>query len=330
MRIEAFTEGKNLDAPDANEDQFVVLPGCGYAVIDGVTDISGRVIEGISTGRFASRVVQRAVAAIASDPVSASGPPPFLIQRISAALHATYVRLGMLEDVRDHPQHRFGATLTLALDLGPVFRFIFVGDSGLRINATDVVMDGAGLDRVTAVLRQEAFRIIDEAGGGLESKRRIGRLCSYFGAARLHQDMRPWLDATGVAVLRERSLAASRKLFPDAPIADIRHLVDNGISGQTQFQNNTSSPFSYSVFDGFEIPFSLVKVMELPRASLSSIELFTDGYFKVGATADVGAWESAFAEVERVDPEKIAAYPSVKGSSARTHTDDRTVLIVHL
>jgi hypothetical protein len=41
-------------------------------------------------------------------------------------------------------------------------------------------------------------------------------------------------------------------------------------------------------------------------------------------------WEAAFAEVERVDPEKIGRYPSVKGSSARMHTDDRTVVIVHL
>ena len=175
MRLEAFTEGKNLDAPEANEDQFVVLPGCGYAVIDGVTDISGRLVEGMSTGRFASRVVQRAVADIASDPAIASGPLPVLIQRISAAIQAGYVRLGILEEVRDHSQDRFGATLTLALDLGATFRFIFVGDSGLRINGADVVVDGAGLDRVTAVLRQDAFRIIGEAGGGLESKRRISR-----------------------------------------------------------------------------------------------------------------------------------------------------------
>ena len=37
MKIEAFSEGKNLDAPEANEDQFLVLPGRGYAVIDGAT-----------------------------------------------------------------------------------------------------------------------------------------------------------------------------------------------------------------------------------------------------------------------------------------------------
>jgi hypothetical protein len=49
VRIEAFSEGKYLDDPDANEDQFLVLPGRGFAVIDGVTDISGRAFEGMRT-----------------------------------------------------------------------------------------------------------------------------------------------------------------------------------------------------------------------------------------------------------------------------------------
>jgi hypothetical protein len=37
MKIEAFSEGKNLDAPEANEDRLLVLPGRGYAVIDAAT-----------------------------------------------------------------------------------------------------------------------------------------------------------------------------------------------------------------------------------------------------------------------------------------------------
>ena len=71
-------------------------------------------------------------------------------------------------------------------------------------------------------------------------------------------------------------------------------------------------------------------VFERPRESLQSIELYTDGYFKPGKTADVAAWEAAFIEVERADPEKIDAYPSVKGSAGRIRTDDRTVVIVQL
>lgn len=330
MRIEAFTEGKYIDDPAANEDQLVVLPGRAYAVIDGVTDISGRVVEGMRTGRYASRVVQRAAVEVACDAALAAAPPERIVERISAALFAEYVALGIVDEVRADPPRRFGATLTLALDLRANFRFVLVGDSGLRLNGAETIVDGAGLDRVTAVLRQEAYRLIAERGGDLEMQRRLSRLCSFYGVESLHPDMRPALDATALALLRRRSFDHARRLFPGAPEADVIHLVDRGISGQTRYQNNTSSPFSYSVFDGFPVPMQLVQVLDRPRAAINTIELYTDGYFEPGNAPELTAWEAAFEEVERVDPEKIGAYPSVKGSAPRMRTDDRTLLIVTL
>ena len=110
----------------------------------------------------------------------------------------------------------------------------------------------------------------------------------------------------------------------------LERLLDRGIAGQGAYQNNTTSPFSYAVLDGSPVPMELVRVFDRPRASLRSIELSTDGYFAPGATADLAAWEDAFAEVERVDPEKIGRYASVKGSTPKAWTDDRTVVIVHL
>ena len=328
MRIEAFSEGKYLDDPEANEDQFLILPGRGFAVIDGVTDISGRMVEGMRTGRLASRIVQRAVAEFLCDPVAAADQPEALIECVSAALQAAYVRHDIIDEVRNHPERRFGATLTVAIDLGSSFRFILVGDSGLRLNGSEKMVIDDGLDLVTATLRQEAYRAVAEAGGDLDAQRRVSRICSFHGAAALHADMAPFLDATSLGILHARSVASARSRFPSAPVADIVHLVDHGISGQTRFQNNTTSLFSYSVFDGFEIPMSLVGVIDRPRDSLQSIELYTDGYFKAGGAPDLAAWEAAFLEVERIDPEKIAAYPSVKGSTARLRTDDRTVVIV--
>ena len=158
----------------------------------------------------------------------------------------------------------------------------------------------------------------------------MSRACSFYGAAALHPDMQPGLDASSLAELYRRSVVRCRARFPHAPVADIERLLAQGISGQTRFQNNTASPFSYAVLDGFDVPLPLVHVFERPRESLRSIELYTDGYFKPAATPDVAAWEAAFADVERVDPEKIDAYPSVKGTVGRTRTDDRTVVIVHL
>jgi hypothetical protein len=330
MRIEAFSEGKNLDDPEANEDQLLVLPGRGFAVIDGVTDIMGRLYEGIRAGRLASRAVQRAAADFLTDPAETDRRPEALVERASAALRAAYLRHGILEEVRAEPARRFGATLTVAADLGRTFRFIVIGDSGLRLNGSELVVVDTGPDLVTATLRQEAYRLVAESAGDLEAQRRVSRACSFYGVAQRHPDMLPWLAGGCLSELYERSLAHCRARFPQAPGADIEWLLDRGISGQTRFQNNSASPFSYATLDGFDIPPSLVRVFERPRESLATIELFTDGYFKPAATPDVAAWEAAFAEVERVDPEKIDAYPSVKGTVGRVGTDDRTVVIVHL
>jgi hypothetical protein len=330
MRIEAFSEGKNLDDPEANEDQLLILPGRGYAVIDGVTDITGRVYDGMRTGRLASGIVQRAAADFLTDPAETARRPEALIARASAALRDAYARCGILDDVRADPHLRFGATLTLAADLGKSFRFIVIGDSGLRLNGAEVTVDDTALDLVTAALRQEAYALVAEAGGDLEAQRRVSRICSFYGASALRPEMTPWLDAARLAELHARSRARCRARFPDAPSGDIEHLLDHGVSGQTRYQNNASSPFSYAVLDGFDVPMELVRVFDRPRGSLQSIELFTDGYFRPAATPDVAAWETSFVEVERIDPEKIDRYPSVKGTRDRMRTDDRTVVIVHL
>lgn len=329
MRIEAFTEGKNLDDPEANEDQFVVLPGRGYAVIDGVTDITGRTFDGMRTGRLASRLVQRATADFLCHPAEAEKTPVALVERVSTALREEYVRHGMLGGAREDPTSRFGATLTVALDLGATIRFILIGDSGVRINGEEVVVVDSGLDLVTAALRQEAYRTVAEAGGDLAAQRQVSRACSFHGTGAVHPDMQPWLDGMRLASLLERSLARCRARFPSAPVDHIRRLLSRGISGQTVYQNNTDSPFSYATLDGFAIPMQLVHVIDRPRAAVRSLELFTDGYFRPGASAEVTAWERAFEEVERLDPEKIDAHPSVKGSAGRMRTDDRTVVIVH-
>jgi hypothetical protein len=330
MKIEAFSEGKNLDAPEANEDQFLVLPERGYAVIDGATDITGHLYDGKRGGWLASHIVMQAVGDFLLDSAGRELRPERLIEHVSTTIHASYARHGILEIARADPARRFGATLTLAADLGDTFRFVLIGDSGLRIDGAEFFVNDTGLDLVTASLRVEAYRMVGEAGGGVEERARVGRALTFYGAAKFHPEMRPWLDETKRRLLYERSLAWSRAHFPAIPEADIRLLLDTGISGQAQFANNTVSPLSYAVLDGFEIPLPLVRVIDRPRAAIRSIELFTDGYFEPGATPALRDWEAAFAEVERIDPEKIARYPSVKGSAARMRTDDRTVVIVHL
>ena len=329
MRIEAFSEGKNLDDPDANEDQLLILPGRGYAVIDGVTDRTGHRYDGMLAGRMAGLVVRDATAAFLLDPANRDLDPVKLVAHVSAAIQAAYARFEIAEIARTQPERRFGATLALAAECGEVLRVVLVGDSGVRFDGKETIRVDPGLDLVTAGIRLAAWKFLEAAGAGHATRVAVSRACVFHGLAELRPEMRPWLDAAALAALRAGYLAEAAERFPEVPAADVETLIDGGIiRGQGRFQNKTASPLGYCVLDGFAVPMSLVRVFDRPKAGLRTIELFTDGYFASGSEPGIDAWETAFAQIERVDPDKLNAYPSVKGTIGRVRADDRTVVIV--
>jgi hypothetical protein len=329
MRIEAFSEGKNQDDPSANEDQLLILPGRGYAVIDGVTDRTGHRYDGILAGQMAGLLVRDATAGFLLDSANRDFDPAALVAHVTAAIQRAYARFGIAGEARDRPARRFGATLALAADLGEVFRIVLVGDSGVRFDGAELVVVDPGLDKVTAGIRLAAWRSLEARNAGRDACIRVSRSCVFNGLARLHPEMRPWLDEQSLAELRKECVAAARRQFPDVPQADIAILIEGGIiEGQGRFQNNMESPLSYCVLDGFEVPMALVQTLDRPKSAVRTLELFTDGYFRPGTAPTVDAWEAAFAEVERLDPDKLRDYPSVKGTTGRIRADDRTVVIV--
>jgi hypothetical protein len=329
MRIEAFSEARTPGDPAANEDQLLILPGRGYAVIDGVTDRTGDRYDGLLAGRLASLTVQQATAAFLLDLAERDLDPARLVDRIAQAIRDAYRHHGVLDVARQEPPKRFGATLALAAEGDGFWRFVLVGDSGLRLNGSELWLNETGLDRVTASLRVEAYRRVASAGGTPDDQARVGRACAFHGAARLHPDMQPWLDEGELADLLAVCLDTCRFRFPDVPDHHIERLLHGGIlTGQGWFQNTTSSPLSYAVIDGFETPMELIRVVDRERSTVRGIELFTDGYFEPAAAPSVAAWEAAFREVERIDPEKIGRYPSVKGSAPDRYADDRTVIVI--
>jgi hypothetical protein len=329
MHIEAFSEGKNLDDPDANEDQLLILPGRGYAVIDGVTDRTGHRYDGMLAGKLAGLLVRDATAGFLLDPANRDLDPGKLVAHVTAAIQAAYARFGIAGEARARPARRFGATLALAADCGDTIRIVLVGDSGVRINGAELIVVDPGLDMVTAGIRQAAWRLLEAAGAPEADRHRVSRACVFNGLARLHPEMRPWLDEARLAALRQDYLAEAAGRFPEVPPADLETLTDGGIiEGQGRFQNNTRSPLSYCVLDGFAVPMALVRTLDRPAAGIRTLELFTDGYFAPGSEPAVAAWEAAFAEVERTDPFKLDRHPSVKGTIGRIRADDRTVVIV--
>src|SRR5215213_10271136 len=126
MLIEAFTEAKDPTAPENNEDRLTILPGCAYAVIDGVTDRLGTRYGSMLSGQYAATIVKSTLEFALSRP---GGPrePDALITTLTQAIADAYQFHGIRETARRDWNHRFSATLALALMGDDMIDIVLVG-----------------------------------------------------------------------------------------------------------------------------------------------------------------------------------------------------------
>src|SRR4029079_3118455 len=96
------------------------------------------------------------------------------------------------------------------------------------------------------------------------------------------------------------------------------------------FENVTAPVLGYGGINGFDVPERHIETRSVGLSEIETIELFSDGYFKLGEGFGVASWEAAFAEVTRDDPHKIEEYLSTKGDTPTALADDRTYLGVRL
>lgn len=335
-QIEAFTLGKRVGQPEANEDSLVILPGRGYAVIDGVTARNDTRYGTMLAGQFASRTVQKATELYIlaqGDPTQPelqyAGPMHF-VDWLTRALRHGYAAHGRLEEAERDPRYRGGCTIMAVLQLGDRLEVVAVGDSGLRVNGTDTLQPLKPLDDVTAILRREAWHYFAALGSNEAECDRLAGLVTWHGT-RNQPATGPTADPAAMEEIARRALAAARAHLPDAPEDELLQLIGDGIiNGQGAFQNVVGPYLSYGGIDGFPVPERHVESRTYDLAAVEAIELFSDGYFKPGESFGVAAWERSFAEVEAEDPHKIGRYMSTKGSTSTVLTDDRTYLGVRL
>lgn len=335
-QLEAFSLGKKLSAPEANEDSLVIMPNLGYAVIDGVTDRNGTRYGGMLSGQFASRTVKAAIEKFmlaqgdASQPGLQFAGAQHFVDYLGAAIYAGYIANDAVEAVTSDWKQRGGCTVMAALIVGDRLEVVAVGDSGLRINGTDVLQVLKPLDDVTAIMRRETWNYFKALGRDTETCDRLAGSITWQGTRNQPQGSET-ADPAILAELESRSLKACRDHLPDIPVAEIEVLVQGGICyAQGDFQNVTAPALGYGGLDGFAVPPRFVETRSYALADVETIELFSDGYFKLGNGFGVAAWEEAFREVEAEDPHKIGRYMSTKGTTATVLTDDRTYLGVRL
>lgn len=327
MRVEAFSEGKDPAHPEANEDRFVVLPGRAYAVIDGVTDRLGTRYDGMLAGQYGAVLVKEALEEILGRRDHAIDDARALVPRLTAIIAAAYARHGTLEAARADTNRRFSATLALVLERSDHFELLLVGDSGVRLDMTRDVRQDKDLDLVTANARREAWKAIAPRIADPARRESLSRRITWSGTRQPAADLEGVLTAAELAAIERDAIDVNRVRLPHLPAADVENLVRGGIiNAQGGYQNNAASILGYSCLDGFDVPLRFVHHERVKRESIGAVELYSDGYFKGGDGFGIAAWERAFDEVEREDPSKIGAYPSVKGTIGPIKADDRTYL----
>lgn len=330
MQIECFSLGKRFASPWENEDSVVILPGRGYAVIDGVTDRSGRRFGPMRAGRFASGLVTAEVTRfLVAEDLSVRGGSDRvrrLVQALGDALRAGYATHGLSERASADAAARIGCTLALGYHDGPMLQLVSIGDSGIRLGGATLGtirhVEAKPLDRVTALMRRECWAYLGKMRADPLSQRTISDDAVWNGL----REPRAGLDPEICAAVRAQVLRLCGEEMPAISRAEIERVVDSGIRGQRAFANHPTSDLGYGVLDGFPIAERHVFTADYPVAAVGRLELFSDGYFAEPEGFGVSAWEASFAEVECLDPDKIGPYASVKGSGPDGWTDDRTYL----
>lgn len=332
LHIEAFSEGKELAAPERNEDAMAILPGRLFAVADGVSDKSFKRYDGGRTsGQLASAAVVDALIGAFGGRTPAAYSPRAVIDLTTAAIAAEYARLGIADAVRTDLNLRFSSTLALAVIAGEAIELLWVGDSGIRINANTVHQEIKPLDSITADLRAGAYHRLAARGVAVAEIEAPSRALAMYGAAHAGPHVGPHLTAADIAAIAAEVAAKYARTHPEVPRDEVETMIHGGIvNGQSRFLKNTTAALGYSGLDGFAVPDVMIHQATLARASVRTIELFTDGYFDRAEGFGVAAWEAMFDRIEREDAAKIGRYRSVKGSHPGYNADDRSYIGVRL
>lgn len=129
----------------------------------------------------------------------------------------------------------------------------------------------------------------------------------------------------------KRAQQRNSNMSADKFLAIGREAILDTLGSQVrQYQNNPEHPFGYGAIDGWPVPKKFIKIFSFDLKDIQTLEIFSDGYFKVADEPIISSWEQAFMDVEEEDPYKIGRFASTKGSSKDSFTDDRTILIARI
>lgn len=315
IQLELFNRSKYRDGSAPGDDVPLVVPDVVYGVFDGATDPLGTVINGTAAGRLAAMTVAVEMATIARDPRRRRASGAEIIAQLSSALKCCTDPLGL------HVPP--STTIAVALDCGETWRFLLLGDSGLRLNGTEIYHRHKTIDHVSTVARVALFNIFKSQNDDLDAVEAMSRRGIFLGLRTAVCD--GVLSLSRADAIIDEAIAAT-KLQTEADT--VRRFLMGGIQTQFEFGNTSDSLLGFETMNGTQITGRELQDFERPKTDVTHVELYTDGYPSTPADVSVAAWEENFQAAERSDFHKIGQFATVKGSTSTEFYDDRSVLIL--
>lgn len=315
MKTEVVNISKFRDGTRAGDDVPLVLPGVVHGVFDGATDPLGTVVDGIGAGRVAALAVAASVTRLMLNPAARQLPAADIIARVTADLAAATAPLGL-----EIPP---STTMAVVLDLGEAWRFLALGDSGFRLNGAEVLREEKIIDAVSTTARVMIFNDLIPGQTAPDQAEMAARNALLLGLD--HAVAAGTLTATRAAAIITET-AQRTGLIP--AMAAVDTFLRGGIRTQFQMGNLVGHPLGFDTLNGTLPGRGEYIDVTRPKASIRSIEIFSDGYPDLPAEISAAAWEAAFAAAEASDYHKTGAFATVKGSTADQFFDDRTVLVM--
>lgn len=315
MKTEVLSVPKFRAGGQYGDDVPLVLPGVAHAVFDGATDPLGTVIAGVGAGRMAALEVAGSVARMMIDPAARRLPMAQILARISADLAAATGPLGL-----EIPP---STTMAVALDCGAEWRFLVLGDTGIRLNGAEVLRHEKVLDDVSTASRVQVMREILRHQPDPDAAEMQAR-----GTALLGLDHAVAQDIITAERAAEVIAQTIRDTALPAAAAEIEDFLRRGIKVQYRLANRADHPLGFDTLNGTLPSCGQWIDQTVPKAVIHSIEIFTDGYPDIPSGTRVADWEAAFFAAEDSDYHKIGRFASVKGSTSDQFFDDRTVLLL--
>ena len=316
MNFDLFSRSKYRANDKSGDDVALVLPGVCFGVLDGATDVEGRNLNGIPYGRAASMAASQILTEILLPYRNREKDAKTLLEDLCTS----YERVFEDYDLDQLP----ATTVAIAIDCDTNWRFLSLGDSGIRINGERVLKHEKLIDSISTEVRVSIFKILAEKFDDPDQHELMTRQAIFLGLAEARS--RGLLSEDIVERLIEETIENS-KLSSISEI--VRDFLLLGIRQQHQFSNSDENKLCYDIVSSRKPVLGQWVEEIVSKKEVKTIEIFSDGYASYPEEVSIVAWEKEFSRCDKVDFSHIDEFPAVKGGTSSEFFDDRTLIVAH-